>query len=214
MSIFGKIFSQHPSASPQSVTFDDSLYSYQGERNGARIWFLPDGGGIGLYFFPRPPSLPTDLSTVGQLQAFYNTQMGTKQRVVECHVPVLDEVKSVWLIITEPDPQTGGAVYLGSLTIPFKDFSFVVKIQCHEQGVTGVREALVLDSALRNGSATFQNGQLRMQGCSSEDEQFDIMVPHHPLSRVRRELRQIAASLRIAQQVKKKKRFELPQDAS
>jgi hypothetical protein len=213
MSIFGKLFGQHFSPSLKSITFDDSRYSYQGERNGARIWFLQEGGGVGLYFFSKPPGLPKGLTVVGQLQDFYAGQMGPKQRIVECRILPLDGIRSIWLVSTEPAPQTGGAVYLGSLTIPFKEFSFVVKMQCQEQGITGVREALVVDSALRDGRATFQNGKLIMEGFSSDDEQFDTQIPQHPLSRIRRELRQIAESLRIEQQVKNERQFELPQDS-
>jgi hypothetical protein len=41
--------------------------------------------------------------------------------------------------------------YVGSLTIPFLDFSFVIKVQCEEKGATGIREAVLLDRRLESG---------------------------------------------------------------
>ena len=104
-------------------------------------------------------------------------------------------------------------MYIGSLTIPFRDFSFVIKIQCQEQGVTGMREALLVAEALRNGTGRIEDGRFVPVGWSVDDEQFDDKVPQHPLSRARRELRHIASTVQIEPRVKGDARFELPQDA-
>jgi len=37
--------------------------------------------------------------------------------------------------------------YLGSLAIPFAEFSFILKIQCAERGITGIRETFLLAQA-------------------------------------------------------------------
>ena len=209
MGILRNIFSMRPSASPDSVTFEASRYQLQGDRDGARVWFLPEGGGVGLYFFPRRPDLPTAAST-DQLREFYTAQMGGQLQVVECRVLPLDGVRSIWLIAKGRDEQTRGAVYLGSLTIPFREFSFVIKIQCQEQGVTGMREALLVDEALRNGTGRIEGERFVPIGWSFDDEQIDDRLPQHPLSRVRRELRHIASSVRIEPTVRGEARFELP----
>jgi hypothetical protein len=211
MGIFGKIFGQCPSPSLDSVTFDAALYAFQGDDDGARIWFLPEGGGVGLYFFPCKPDLPAAASTES-LREFYAAQMGEQLQAVECRVVSLDGVRGIWLIAKGLDEQTGGAVYLGSLTIPFRDFSFVIKIQCEEQGVTGTREALLVEEALRNGTGRIEGDRFVPVGWSFEEEQFDERLPEHPLSRVRRELRHIASSVRIASTVKEEARLELPQN--
>ena len=187
MGIFSNIFSKRPSASPDSVNFDASRYQFQGDRDGARVWFMPEGGGVGLYFFPRRPDLPTAAST-DQLREFYTAQMGGQLQVVECRVLPLDGVRSIWLIAKGLDEQTRGTVYLGSLTIPFREFSFVIKIQCQEQGVTGMREALLVDEALRNGTGRIEGERFVPIGWTFDDEQFDDRLPQHPLSLVRREL--------------------------
>ena len=121
MGILSNIFGQRPSASPDSITFDASRYELQGDHDGTRVWLLPEGGGVGLYFFPSKPDLPAVASTQ-HLREFYATQMGDRLQVVESRVLPLDGVRSIWLIAKALDEQTRGAVYLGSLTIPFRDF--------------------------------------------------------------------------------------------
>jgi hypothetical protein len=212
MGILSNIFGQRPSASPDSVTFDASRYQFQGDRDGARVWFLPEGGGVGLYLFPRSPDLPARAASIGQLRDFYTAQMGGKLQVVECRVLPLDGVRSIWLIAKGLDEKPRGAVYLSSLTIPFRDFSFVIKIQCHEQGTTGMREALLIAEALQKGTGRVEGDKFVPNGWSFDDEQFDDRLPQHPLSRVRRELRHIASSIRIEPKIRDAARFELPQD--
>ena len=160
MGILSNIFGKRPSASPDAVTFDASRYEFQGDRDGARVWFLPEGGGVGLYFFPRKPDLPAAASTE-HLREFYANQMGGQLQVVECRVLPIDGVRSIRLIAKSIDEQTRGALYLGSLTIPFRDFSFVIKIQCSEQGTTGMREALLVAEALNKGRSEEHTSELQ-----------------------------------------------------
>ena len=214
MSILSNFFGRRPSPSLDSVKFDGSRYQFQGDRDGARVWFLQEGGGVGLYFFPRRPDLPLRAESVQQLRDSYTAQMGGKLQVVECRVLPLDGVQSIWLVAKGQDAKTRGAVYLGSLTIPFQDFSFVIKIQCYEQRTTGMREALLIAESLQKGTGRVEGDRFVPSGWSFDDEQFDDRLPQHPLSRVRRELRHIASSVHIEPKVRDKPRFELPQDAT
>jgi hypothetical protein len=138
--------------------------------------------------------------------------VGAKLQAVECRVLPLDGVDSVRLAAKGLDEQTGSAVYLGSLTIPFRDFSFVIKIQCHEQGVTGIRETLLIDEALKNGTGRLEGNRFVHDGWSFDDEQFDERFPQHPLSRLRRELRHISSSVHIDSRAKNEPRFRLPKN--
>lgn len=213
MTLLDAIFRRRPPASLNSVTFDASRYRFQGDQDGARVWFLPEGGGVGLYFFPLTPDLPAAASA-DQLREFYAAQGGAQMQVVECRVLPLDGVPGTWLICKARDEQARGAAYVGAITVPFRDFSFVIKIQCHEQGMTGAREALLVDEALRNGTGRLEGGRFVPIGWSFDDERFDDRLPQHPLSRVRRELRHIASSVRIDAMVKDAARFDLPQDGA
>jgi hypothetical protein len=114
--------------------------------------------------------------------------------------------------------------YLGSITVPFQEFSFVVKIQCPERGVTGIRDSTVLDQKLASGQVTIDRMSKALRGWMrdpyapsifdgfawnlSEAEEYDKMFPDHPLSRLRLELNRVQATLQIADDVKRTPRFE------
>src|SRR3954465_6501604 len=61
-----------PMPSLNAVRFDTTGYESRGEpRPGqVRVWFTPDGDGVGLYYFAVPPDLPV-ASSVDELRAFY-----------------------------------------------------------------------------------------------------------------------------------------------
>jgi hypothetical protein len=209
MGIFRNIFGGQP-ASPDSVTFDVSRYEFQGVRDGAKVWHTADGDGLGIYFFHKKPDIPVGLTSTLQLRESYSSAHGDKFRVVDCCVQPLDEIPSVRLIIGGLDQKSGGAVFVGSFTIPFRDFSYVIKMQTHERGVTGMREAILVEQALRDGTGSIQDGKFVAHGWSVDDERFDNLVPKHPLSRLRQELRLIAESVHIDEKVKHEAPFNLP----
>ena len=211
MGILRNIFGKHP-ASPDSVTFDVSRYEYQGVRDGAKVWHTPDGDGLGIYFFQRQPDIPSGLASVLQLRESYSSKIGNKFRVIECQVKPFDNVPTVWLVVGGLDEQTRGSVYVGSLTIPFRDFSYVIKMQTHERDTTGMREAMLVARALGDGTGKIQDGKFVPNGWSFDDERFDNLLPQHPLSRLRQELRLVARSVKIDEKVKRKDPFDLPQD--
>ena len=213
MGILRNIFGKQ-SASPDSVTFDVSRYEYQGVRDGAKVWHTAEGDGLGIYFFRKRPDIPVGLASISQLRESYSSMLGDKFRIIDCFVQPLDEIPSIRLVAGGPDPKSGGAVFVGSLTIPFRDFSYVIKMQTYERGVTEMREAIWVEQALRNGTGSIQDGKFVAHGWSVDDEQFDNLLPKHPLSRLRQELRLIAESVRIDEKVKRAEPFDLPQDVT
>jgi len=98
----------------------------------------------------------------------------------------------------------------------------VIKVQCAEHGVTGMREAVVLDGMLGSGrikledfprgdksgkvpgwmqdpyGPTIESPLLRNP---AEDEQYDAQFPDHPLSRMRSVLRSVQSSLRLPPEI-------------
>jgi hypothetical protein len=202
------------SVSPDSVTFDVSRYEYQGVRDGAKVWHTADGYGLGLYFFDKRPDVPSGLTSASQLRDNYSSLLGDKFRVIDCKVQSSDKVPSVWLIVGGLEPASKAAVYVGSITVPFHDFSFVIKMQAAERGTTGMREAMLVARALNDGTGSIQDGKFVPHGWSVDDEQFDKLLPKHPLSRLRQELKIIAGSLRIDEKVKRATPFDLPQDSN
>jgi len=114
--------------------------------------------------------------------------------------------------------------YLGSLTLPFRDFSYVLKIQCPETGITGTRDSTVLNALLKAGKVSIDNsGQLEawmedpydasvtgsLAKNKSEAEEYDLQFPSHPLTRLRAALGHVQQTLRVNEELKNEARFEL-----
>src|SRR4051794_29219746 len=120
-----------------SVTFDTSTLLPQSADPARKVWFTPAGDGISLNFFDKPPDLPPNLRSPDQLQQFYSSSLqGSPATLVETRLTTVAQCPAIRLILKSPQ-QPHGLTYVGSLTIPFRDFSYVLKVQCQELGPTG-----------------------------------------------------------------------------
>lgn len=178
----------------------ETSLSYAGLTNGIRVWHTPDGDGVGLYFFGMKPDLP---EAQPSLEAFIESyRMLTGGDLVEIGVRPTAGFQIVRTIAKAPQSPSG-MTYVGAFTIPFQDFSYVVKIMCEERGTTGLREAQLLDRGLAAGKISF-NEEGRISGdWDPDDETHDAEFPDHPLSRCRRGLRLIGSSLPMSGELKK-----------
>jgi len=198
----------HPSI--KSVTFDESRYTFSKDSDVERHWFTPEGDAVGLFFHDRPPDLPGGVLTPDELKDYYQTAVcGERILMVEFDLVELAGVCCVWILLKllqEPH----GATYLGSLTIPFENFSYVLKMQTDELGITGLRETTLLLRGLGEGTVRF-DADAKLNGeFNPYSAQFDSLFPDHPLSRLRREFAQIKKSLRVHRDVMKENPFPLP----
>lgn len=120
---------------------------------------------------------------------------------------------AVRMIFKAPQQPTG-MTYVGSITLPFRDFSFVIKVQCPERGWTGSREAMLLARRMAQGAVPVSEGRIELPGWDPDAEDFDAEFPGHPVSRARRVLRRVAESLAIDPPVAGLPGFRLPQVGS
>lgn len=162
----------------QDIDLEVENYTYQGENNGGRIWHTEDGDGLGVYYFDMHPDLPDNISNSAELFAFYEEQLSRiGGQIVELDIRKIDGVNAIFLIIKAPQ-EPSGMTYIASYTIPYKAFSFVIKVQCLEHGITGVKEALLVDRILaKNGS---------LEGANWDSSEYDDEFPNHPVARARR----------------------------
>jgi len=110
--------------------------------------------------------------------------------------------------------QPHGMDYVGSLTIPFAEFSFVIKMQCEERGITGMREAALFLLTQKEGTVTLTPGGTLVGDWNTDDERHDASFPDHPVSRLRRNFSHIIHTLRIDEATQGRPRFELPTEAA
>lgn len=197
-----------------AVRFYTTGYESQGEPQPGkvRVWHTPEGDGLGVYFFPVPPDLPANAASVDELAAFYRRLLGESGgKLVEIGVITAGGCPAVRTILSVPQ-HPSGRTYVGSLTVPFRDFSFVVKCQCAEAGPTGLKEALLFDrSRAANEPMQIEGGRFDILGWDPDAERHDVEFPQHPVARVRRVLLHIAGSLSIVPEVRQLPGFALPQ---
>jgi hypothetical protein len=182
-----------------AITFDETGFEHHGEDNGAIIWFTPKGDGLGLFHYPIPPDIHADLSNIDSVRAFYRrivSQSGLG--VIEIDTVLVDGCTAVRTLFKAAQQPTG-RTYLGALTFPFRDFSYVLKAQCEELGMTGVRDAVVATRLMTSGEIWLDAESGCMTGMlddpydpsetgpmtrnKSERPEYDALFPDHPLSR-------------------------------
>jgi hypothetical protein len=197
-----------------AVRFDATGYAFQGEpRPGrVRVWHTPEGDGLGVYFLPVPPDLPQDAGSADDLAAFYRRLLGDSGgKLVEARVVTTSGCPAVRTILSVPQ-EPSGRTYIGSVTVPFRDFSFVLKCQCTEGGPTGLKEALLFDrSRAANEPMRIEGGRFHIPGWDPDDPRHDGEFPNHPVARARRVLDHMTGSLEVAAEVRVLPGFALPQ---
>jgi hypothetical protein len=176
-----------------------------------RLWNAPEGDLLGVYFHGLPPDLPAAAS-VAELADFYRRLIAGSPgsegaRLVETSVVVAGGCPAIRLIVSVPQERFGRAC-VGSLTVPFRDSSFVLKCQVMEQGLTGVKEAILLDRrwAAEDSPRPLTEGRPWDPDAPEHDAEF----PGHPVARARRLLDHVQATLTIAEPVRRLPPFALP----
>ncbi len=189
----------NPNPTLDSVTIDLTGLTPREAPPNVRAWTMPgpDGDGFGIWFFALPPDIPPSRD-VAALRATYQEvarQGGSK--LVETVCLRIDGRPAVKNIFKTPQRPTG-MTYVATITVPFRDFSFVFKTQCEERGVTGVREAMLLNAHLKSGGAMeMRDGRMHAEGFDPDSERFDADFPTHPLSRARRTMAHVARTARF-----------------
>lgn len=211
-----------------SIKFDTADFTFIGDEDNARVWHTRDGDGIGLYYFPLTPDIEADIQSVAEVRSHYRRLTdGSGSGLVECDTLLVHGCRTVRTIIKVPQQPTG-MTYLGSLTFPFREFSFVVKVQCMERGITGLRESTILAELLESGKIIIdddtQAGPIPgwvpdaddpafvsgFTGNRSEEEKYDQRFPTHPLSKVRLLLNHIQTTVQLTDEIRNAPEFLYP----
>ena len=169
-----------------------------------------------LQHFNLPPDIGGPLSRPAELKAMLVARrQAAGGGLIDCQVQTYDGVQCLQRIEKNQQrvgPESNavqGMTYSGSLIVPRRDFSYVVMIHCREDGTTGVRESTLLvtcghEERMRHVRRMItKTGPGPMdEGFEWDKEQYDAQFPGHPLSRVRRQLRALNASLRVSAAVR------------
>lgn len=213
----------NPGGLEMPLTFDASAWQ-QAESN---AWTNSDGDAVIVNFFSLPPDLPAAVEDLQRLrEAMSALTAAHGGGLVELDVVTLDGIQAIQQVVKLPDSsRQTGVVYIGSFIVPRANCSAVLRIQCFEGPVTGIREAIVADKFLAEHSGGNSVDDI-MAGWAqhpyasgirgglprnrADDQQWDEKFPGHPLSRARRVLDAIRPSVRLDRNFKEQPAFRGP----
>lgn len=206
-----------------SVTLDVSGLRFHEQSDGERVWATPAGDRVGLYYFPLKPDIDADLKSVDAIRQVLRSRVAAAgSAIIEVEITTVDGCVALRQIIKVPQ-EPHGMVYVGSLILPFRDFSLMVKVQCHEWGTTGIREAVVLDEARADGRVgsdtdplhgwardpydpALKNGHYNL----SEAPEYDSRFPTHPLTQLRSVLAHLQQTMHVTSEVRQSPAYVHP----
>lgn len=182
-----------------SITLPDLGWEQVQSDASIKQWINPESTmALSSNFFGVVPDIPT-MSDIHALRAFYRTQLNKSNGgLIQVDFTTLNGFKVIKTVFKfQQEPQS--ITYLVSLTIPFSHCSYVIKIQAAEREATGIREAVIANRMLKNG--TIKVGKNGYENWSadpydtnlkggflmnfSEDLAYDVEFPQHPLSQAR-----------------------------
>ncbi len=174
-----------------------------------RCLWRQDGDALSLNYFPERPTVYRPVGDDRRLAEYCedHARAGGAALVEARWIAAPDGTPITWSISKARQGETG-VWYVGALIVPFANCSWVVRLESYEGSPTGMREAVWVAKYLAGGG----NPEVVMQDEStrstdeppplrrkpSDDEEWDGLIPSHPLSRVRQLLPQLVASIQIS----------------
>ncbi|MDY7227920.1 hypothetical protein [Hyalangium rubrum] len=191
-------------------------------------WFNASGDLLSLHFFSEPPDIPVPLEDLSGLRATYRKSMHeVGGGIVEVDTVPLAGLRAIRTVFKFPQ-QPKGMTYLATLTLPFAECSYVLKVQCPEQGTTGVRDSSVFAEAMAQVQLSTQEEVQRwmqeqwaqdpyepsdrgpVRRNRSDDARYDERFPEHPLSRARRALAHLERTVKVTPALSQARPFTGP----
>jgi hypothetical protein len=205
----------------QSVSIPDSGWMKSKDNGSIIQWINPEQTiAVSVNFFDLPPDIPT-VKNLEVLKDFYRTSISNIHGgLIQADLLKIQEIPSAKIIVKLPQ-ESSGMTYLASLTIPFENCSFVLKVQCAEVGPTGMRDAVIADKLLASGEVKFGDNGLDnwffdpydksyKSGTLmnlSEQEIYDSQFPDHPLTQARKWISNLEKHVTFSPEVKKLKKL-------
>jgi hypothetical protein len=161
------------------------------ERHDERTWFDPrTGDQVSLTYIGMVPDIPAPLDDLPLLRRKLAEETAESGSIIEAHVVRLGGLPALFQLIKLPIPgQDTGLAFIAAFTVPRAGCSAVLRIQCAEGQMTGIRESTVA------AQVGFENcfpphpyapevrGQLPYN--VADEASWDQQFPEHPLTRAR-----------------------------
>lgn len=175
-----------------------------------------------LLTLDQAPDWNFDLRSLDGAKNFYGNQCAEGQGAMIllelCNVDGEEALRGIFKYKSRNNPLA--KLYVGIIWIPFMECCIQINIEAVEQGVTGIREALVQELLMEEGSIKIEEsfeppvkvesaeqlfamlGEKPLKVIASDDERWDEKFSGHPLSIVRQSLKSVTESLRLTEYLK------------
>ena len=181
-----------------SLTFDLTDCQVMEQSESQRAWLSSSGVAHLLRLTPGPPWRSFDLTNLAAATEFC-TQDSAKLGGVVLSTEVasaagVELLQGLFKYRDPVRPGSPGMYFVGILWIPFRDCCYQLNIEARETGITGARDVVALLSlGVENPQWELVKGSLHSP---SDDEQYDTLFDH-PLSKVRKRVREVRATLQF-----------------
>ncbi|MDX1990651.1 MAG: hypothetical protein SFV17_28410 [Candidatus Obscuribacter sp.] len=209
---------QAPGLSRSAIKFDTTGLTSVYTSGTVQKWSSGRTEEVSLHCILAPPDIPCALSDKKGVQNYFrNCARQSGGGLVSVDMVKVKEVPCIMTIVKVPQ-KPSGMTYIGSLTIPLAEGSYVIRVQCIETGITGSRESAVLQNLTTSGKVGIDaHGNLTnwqqdpydpglnapdlILRNKADDERYDKLFPTHPLTKVRFGLRTILRTLELDKSV-------------
>ena len=190
-----------PTLDSISFNVDGWTCTHVGSEEAPRVWETPEGDRIAVAVCWGPEAFPPGLETLADLSAHWRERLGpTQGTLVETSVDVRAGGPA-YRIVHKARQEPLGFSYTATVLIPFHGFGFMIVVRCEERGITGLREAIAVDTMLKGRNLSVEQLQQLLGTLDSDHEVSDDELPDHPLSRLHGHLRRIEETLSISETV-------------
>lgn len=198
--------------SADDLQFDTTGWESRETAENRATWISASGDVLTKKFSPEPPQMP-GLFRTQELLEYYTAQVtaagGALISVDLVHVRGTNLSK---MVFKSPQPE-GLFGFVATLTLPYRDFSYSIRLQALERPGDEIRtqQALAfLEMSYPSGTdlrplwfgEPVQEGDTKLRRCQADDEVWDVEFPAHPLARVRAQLAQLLPSVQVSRRVK------------
>ncbi len=196
-----------PQTGIHAVTFTNFGWNKRQANAAEIVWDNPEYPAVlSVNYFELPPDMPYE-GSVDELRHFYRARTADNgMGIIRVDTIEVQGVRCA-LTIFKLQREPSGVHYIGALTIPFEDRSYVIKLQAIEPGPTGAREAFIVDLLMKDDTFTLDNWSADPYDSNikegflmnlAEDEKYDAQFSYHPLSVVRKGLDEVISSIRLS----------------
>jgi len=173
------------------------------------LWKTQDGDGVGLEILRRRPKLPQSMDLYGYRNLFLQTMQSSGGIPVELGSLEVSQCPAIRFLYKIPQA-AGGMAYCGTLTLPFRRFSFLFEVHCGDHGSSEARDASLAERGVTLAERKAREWPPAPKTPQADMAQFDAEFPASPVARLRRILTRIADSAVIEARIACLPTCELP----